>query len=85
MPDNGTASRGQVFWACASTSAVLCGFAWVLRARAPVISAAALHTDPAAIEDLLRCTLNCAAAFACLIPGISCKLSLRDRGTASGG
>ena len=61
-PADGSASRGQVFWACASTSAVLCGFAWVLRARAPVISVAALHTDPAAVDVLLRCAHNCPAA-----------------------
>ena len=54
-----SASRSQVFWACTSTSAVLSGFALVLRARAPVISTAALFTDPAAVERLVQCGPPC--------------------------
>ena len=51
----GPGTRGRVFVACATTSAILCALALALRARAPVMSPAALHTDPAAVERLLQC------------------------------
>jgi len=47
------ASRGQVAKACLTTAAQLGAVAWFIRARAPDLGVAALHSDPAAVAALL--------------------------------
>jgi len=47
------ASREQVAKACLTTAAQLSAVAWFIRARAPDLGVAALHSDPAAVAALL--------------------------------
>jgi hypothetical protein len=52
------ASRGQVAAACLTTAAQLGAVAWLIRARAPDLGVAALHSDPAAVAALLAGALR---------------------------